>query len=91
MNKIAQDHLAARASAKQAVADGEECYIPVAMGAARGVFTDLEKAKEELRLAKLANFFPCVAVNLNFFFNITTADLSDISLLIASCCSQPQG
>lgn len=90
MNKIAQDHLAARASAKQAVADGEECYIPVAMGAARGVFADLEKAKEELRLAKLANFFHCVAVNLNMTI-ITTADLSDISPLTATCCSQPQG
>ena len=52
MTKIAQDYLSARSKAKQAAADGEECYIVVAMGAAKGIFTDVEKAKEELRLAR---------------------------------------
>eukprot|EP00435_Cladocopium_sp_Y103_P044919 s331_g12.t1 len=48
MTKIAQDYLSTRSKAKQAAVDGEECYIVVAMGAAKGIYTDVEKAKEEL-------------------------------------------
>ncbi|CAK9008277.1 unnamed protein product [Durusdinium trenchii] len=47
-NKIAQDYLLQQAKDRKAAAEGEQCFLAVAFGAVRGVFADVEQAKEEL-------------------------------------------
>eukprot|EP00437_Effrenium_voratum_P019888 CAMPEP_0181460028 /NCGR_PEP_ID=MMETSP1110-20121109/33129_1 /TAXON_ID=174948 /ORGANISM="Symbiodinium sp., Strain CCMP421" /LENGTH=943 /DNA_ID=CAMNT_0023584565 /DNA_START=32 /DNA_END=2860 /DNA_ORIENTATION=+ len=48
MNKIAQEYLLNHQASPKAESDSEECYVVVAAGEVKGVFTDLDEAKQAL-------------------------------------------